>query len=70
MKPAKTCHYRDDYNNAAMIISDQYGITLVVNPGNRAIIENFTNLNAAKRAMRTLTGTKWREVSQQWEYVS
>lgn len=70
MKPAKTCHYRDDYGNSAMIVTDSYGITLVVNPGYCASINHFTNINEAKRAMRTITDTTWREVNREWEYVS
>lgn len=68
MDATETRHYRDDYGNSAMIVTDSYGITLVVNPGYCASIHHFTNINEAKRAMRSLTNTAWREVNRECQY--
>ena len=68
LERTETYHYRDDYGNAAIITKDKYGITLVVNPGYRSTVNAFTNMNEAKRAMRALTGTDWREVKRECQY--
>lgn len=64
----ETRHFRDDYGNDAIITIDNYNITLIVNPGIRATVNHFTNVNAAKRAMRSLTNTAWREVNRECQY--